>query len=57
MNDRHQKWSTYLQKFHLDIKYKKSNTNHVANCLSQPPIAAMTADPDLWRNEMKYKYE
>ena len=33
-NDRHQKWSTYLQQFHLNIKYKKGSTNNVADFLS-----------------------
>ena len=33
-NDRHQKWSTYLQQFHLNIKYKKCSTNRVSDCLS-----------------------
>jgi hypothetical protein len=28
-NDHHQKWSTYLQQFHLNIKYKKGSTNQV----------------------------
>jgi hypothetical protein len=41
-NDRHQKWSTYLQQFHLNIKYKKGSTNNVADCLSRPPIMALT---------------
>jgi hypothetical protein len=41
-NDRHQKWSAYLQKFHLNIKYKKGNTNHVGDFLSRPPVAALT---------------
>jgi hypothetical protein len=41
-NDRHQKWSTYLQQFHLNIKYKKGSTNNVANCLSRPPIVVLT---------------
>ena len=41
-NDRDQKWSTYLQQFHLNIKYKKSNTNWVSNCLSQPPVIALS---------------
>jgi hypothetical protein len=41
-NDRHQKWSTYLQHFHLNIKYKKGSTNNVADCLSRPPIVAIT---------------
>jgi hypothetical protein len=41
-NDRHQKWSTYLQQFHFNIKYKKGSTNNVANYLSRPPIMALT---------------
>ena len=41
-NDRHQKWSTYLQQFHLNIKYKKVSINNVADCLSQPMIMALT---------------
>jgi hypothetical protein len=41
-NDRHQKWSTYLQQFHLNIKYKKGSTNNVADCLSRPPIMVLT---------------
>jgi hypothetical protein len=40
-NDRHQKWSTYLQQFHLNIKYKKGSTNNVADCLSRPPVMAL----------------
>jgi hypothetical protein len=41
-NDRHQKWSTYLQQFHLNIKYKTCISNHVIDCLSRPPVAALT---------------
>jgi hypothetical protein len=41
-NDRHQKWSTYLQQFHLNIKYKTSISNRVVDCLSRPPVAALT---------------
>eukprot|EP00253_Pinus_taeda_P007709 PITA_07709 len=41
-NDHHQKWSTYLQQFHLNIKYKKGNTNNVVDCLNRPPIMALT---------------
>lgn len=41
-NDCHQKWSTYLQHFHLNIKYKKGSTNRVSDCLSRPPVAALT---------------
>jgi hypothetical protein len=38
----HQKWSTYLQQFHLNIKYKTGSTNHVVDCLSRPPVATLT---------------
>jgi hypothetical protein len=41
-NDRHQKWSTYLQQFHLNIKYKTKITNQVVDCLNRPPIATLT---------------
>jgi hypothetical protein len=41
-NDCHQKWSTYLQQFHLNKKYNTWSINHVADYLSQPPIAALT---------------
>jgi hypothetical protein len=41
-NDRHQKWSTYLQQFHLNIKYKTGSTNHVSHCLNRPPVVALT---------------
>ena len=42
LNDRHQKWSTYLQQFHLNIKYKKGSTNNVADCLNRPRIMVIT---------------
>ena len=38
-NDRHQRWSAYLQQFHLNICHKKGSTNKVADCLSRPPTA------------------
>jgi hypothetical protein len=41
-NDRHQKWSTYLQKFHFNIKYKAGSTNHVIDCLNRPPVTTLT---------------
>jgi hypothetical protein len=41
-NDRHQKWSTYLQLFHINVKYKTCISNHVVDCLSRPPVAALT---------------
>jgi hypothetical protein len=43
-NDHHQKWSAYLQQFHLNIKYKKGRTNHVVDCLSRPHVAALTTE-------------
>jgi len=33
-NDLHQKWSTYLQQFHLNIKYKTGSTNSVVDYLN-----------------------
>jgi hypothetical protein len=41
-NDRHQKWSTYLQQFHLNIKYKKGSINRVVDFLSRLPVMALT---------------
>jgi hypothetical protein len=41
-NDHHKNWSTYLQQFHLNIKYKTGNTNRVVDCLSRPTITALT---------------
>jgi hypothetical protein len=41
-NEFHQKWSTYLQQIHLNIKYKTWITNRVVNCLSQTLVAALT---------------
>jgi hypothetical protein len=41
-NNCHQKWSTYLHQFHLNIKYKTRSTNSVSDCLNRPPVAALT---------------
>jgi hypothetical protein len=41
-NDRHQKWSTYLQKFHLNIKYKIGNTICIVDCVSRLPVTTLT---------------
>jgi len=41
-NDRHQKWSTYLQQFHLNIKYKTGSTIRIVDFLSRPPIMKLT---------------
>jgi hypothetical protein len=40
-NDRHQKWSTYLQQFHLNIKYNTGRKNCVVDCIIQPPVVAL----------------
>jgi hypothetical protein len=41
-NYHHQKWSTYLQQFHLNIKYKTRSINRVADCLNRPLVVALT---------------
>jgi hypothetical protein len=41
-NDRNKKWFTYLRQFHIKIKYKIGISNHVTDCLSQPPVASLT---------------
>ncbi|XP_071702891.1 uncharacterized protein [Rutidosis leptorrhynchoides] len=38
---RHMKWMTYLQQFHLVIKYKKGVSNKLADMLSRPPVAPL----------------
>jgi len=50
-NDRHQKWSTYLQQFHLNIKYKTGSTNSVVNCLNRLPFVALTTVLDSCGHE------
>jgi hypothetical protein len=50
-NDRHQKWSTYLQQFHLNIKYKTGSTNRVADCLSRLSVATLTTMLDYCSHE------
>jgi hypothetical protein len=39
---RHYKWMGFLQQFHLVIKYKKGNTNKLADMLSRPPTSNIT---------------
>jgi hypothetical protein len=41
-NDYHWKWSTYLQQFHLNIKYKTCISNPVVDYLSWPLVVALT---------------
>jgi hypothetical protein len=50
-NDRHQKWSTYLQQLHLNIKYKIGSTNQVVDYLSQPPVMTLTTVLDSCNRE------
>jgi hypothetical protein len=40
-NDHHKKWSTYLEQFHLNIKYKTGSTNRVVDCLCKPLVMAL----------------
>jgi hypothetical protein len=47
-NDHHQKWSTYLQQFHLKIKYKIGSTNRVTG---RPPVLALTMVLDSYSHE------
>jgi hypothetical protein len=49
--DHHQKWSTYLQQFQLNIKYKTGSTNRVVDCLSRPPVAALATMLDSCGHE------
>jgi hypothetical protein len=41
-NDHHQKWSTYLQQFDINIKYKTWSSNRVVDFLIQRPVDALT---------------
>jgi hypothetical protein len=52
-NDRNQKWSTYLQQFHLNIKYKTIISNLV-DYLSRPPFAALTTVLHSYGDETSY---
>ena len=38
----HYKWMSFLQQFHLAIKYKKGNTNKLVDMLSKPPTPNIT---------------
>jgi hypothetical protein len=45
------KRSTYLQQFHLNMKYKTSNTNCVVDCLSGPQVLVLTMVLDSYNHE------
>ena len=50
-NDFHQKWSTSLQQFHLNIKYKTRITNRVVEFLSRMLVATLTTVLDSCGHE------
>jgi hypothetical protein len=50
-NDCRQKWSTYLQQFHLKIKYKIGSTNHIVDCLNKSPVVTLTMVLDSCNHE------
>jgi hypothetical protein len=50
-NAHHQKWSTYLQQFHLNIKYKTGSTNRVADCVNISSAVALTTVLDACGHE------
>jgi hypothetical protein len=50
-NSSNQKWSTYLQQFHINIKYKIGISNRVVDCLSRPPVATLTTK--VWSSELE----
>jgi hypothetical protein len=58
-DQRHLKWETYIQHFHLLIKYKKGTTNKMADLLSRPLVQVLhilevrCASYDAWKS----KYE
>jgi hypothetical protein len=37
---RYYRWMSFLQQFHLVIKYKKGTSNKVVDMISRPPIVA-----------------
>jgi hypothetical protein len=41
-NDHHKKWSTYLQQFHINIKYMTGISNCVVDCVIQPHVVSIT---------------
>ena len=50
-NDFHQKWSTYLQQFHLNIKYKTGSTNRITDCLNRLLVMTLTTVLDSYDHE------
>jgi hypothetical protein len=50
-NDLHQKWSTYLQQFHLNIKYEIGSNNYVIDCISRLLVMELTMILDSCSHE------
>ena len=54
---RHLKWASYIQQFHLVIKYKKGSSNKMADFLSRPPTTSLEilevrcASFDNWKEQ------
>jgi hypothetical protein len=54
---RHLKWASYIQQFHLVIRYKKSTSNKMVDFLSRPPtpvlsiLEAHCATYDTWTDQ------
>lgn len=54
---RHLKWASYIQQFHLVIKYKKGSSNKMADFLSRPPPTSLAileircANFDHWKEQ------
>ena len=52
----HLKWASYIQQFHLVIKYKKGTSNKMADLLSRPPAQVLhilevrCATYDAWKD-------
>jgi hypothetical protein len=40
---RHLKWASYIQQFHLVIRYKKSTSNKMVDFLSRPPTPVLSS--------------
>ena len=54
---RHLKWASYIQQFHLVIRYKKGASNKMVDLLSRPPTPVLPilevrcANYDTWKDE------
>ena len=54
---RHLKWASYIQQFHLVIRYKKGTSNKMVDLLSQPPTTVLSilevrcTNYDTWKDQ------